>query len=74
MNLAPAPRDEPVVYIGTIAGALAAIVTALQAFGVLHLSEEQIKALVSVVTIVGPVILALIQRRFVTPVNPTSEE
>jgi hypothetical protein len=58
---------EPVVAIGTLAGALAAVISLLQAFGLTHWSDAQLLALAGIGTAIGPVVLALIQRRFVTP-------
>lgn len=65
----PTPADEPVVYVGGIAGFIAALAVVLQQNHILNLSAETVTAVTTLALIIGPPILALIQRQFVTPVT-----
>lgn len=68
----PSPKDEPVVYVGTAASAVAVVVAVVASF--VHLSQDQINAIGALLLILGPPILAIIQRQFVTPVWRVKEQ
>lgn len=57
---------EPAVTVGTISAVVAAGIALLVAFGV-PISEGQQVAILGVVAAVGPLIAAIITRRFVSP-------
>lgn len=60
-------RREPLGPVAVVVAALAAILTALIAFGV-DVSEAQVAAILGVASTVGPIIVWLWGRRRVTPV------
>lgn len=55
------PPAEPVLSVGSAAAAVGAVLTLLISFGV-DLTESQVKAILGVVLIGGPVLLAAITR------------
>ena len=59
-------KDEPAITIGTISAAVSAIIALLVAFGV-PLTEDQQIAILGVVAALGPIVAAVITRRFVSP-------
>lgn len=59
-------KREPVLTVGGIGAAAAAILALLVAFGV-PLTDDQQTAILGVVAVAAPVIVAVIARRFVTP-------
>ena len=60
-------RREPVVTAATVSGVITAAIALLVAFGV-HLTHEQIAAVLGFFGVVDPIVLALVARRHVTPV------
>lgn len=58
---------EPAITIGTISAAVGAVIALLVAFGV-PLTEDQQIAILGVVAALGPIVAAVITRRFVSPV------
>lgn len=60
---------EPAITIGLIGTAAASVLALLVAFGV-PLDPEQQKAILGVVAALGPIIAAVITRRFVSPAQP----
>ena len=61
-------HNEPVITGASVLAFVAAVVTLLVAFGV-DISADQQKAVLSVVAIAGPVVVAVFVRRRVTPVG-----
>lgn len=59
-------KNEPALTVGTITAAVAAVLSLLVAFG-LHLSDDQQKAILAVVTIVAPLLGAVFIRGKVSP-------
>jgi hypothetical protein len=59
--------SEPVITVGTISAAVAAIIALLVAFGV-SLDDTQQKAILGVVAVIGPIVASVISRGYVTPV------
>lgn len=61
-------KREPVLTVGGIGAAAAAVLALLVAFGV-PLTDDQQTAILGVVAVIAPVVVAVIARRFVTPVS-----
>lgn len=61
-------KREPAITIGTISAAVGAIIALAVSFGV-PLSEDQQIAILGVVAAVGPIVAAIITRRFVSPAD-----
>lgn len=61
-------KNEPAITVASITAVVAAIIGALVAFGV-NLSDDQQKAILALVAVVGPVVAGLVTRRKVTPVG-----
>ena len=59
-------RNEPLVNVATVTAAAAALIGLLVAFGV-PLTEDQEKALLGVVAIAAPFVVAYFGRKRVTP-------
>lgn len=59
---------EPLVTVGTITGAVTAVIALLVAFG-LDLSAEQQTAILAVVAVAAPFVVAAVTRPKVTPVK-----
>lgn len=59
---------EPLVTVGTITGAVTAIIALLVAFG-LDLSAEQQTAILGVVAVAAPFVVAAATRSKVTPIK-----
>lgn len=59
-------KNEPAITIGTISAAVSAVIALLISFGV-PLTEDQQIAILGVVAAVGPIVAAVITRRFVSP-------
>ena len=57
---------EPVVYIGTGGGIVSAVVVLIGSFT--GLADDQLAAIAGILLIIVPPVLALIQRRYVSPV------
>lgn len=66
-------NTEPAITIGSISAAVAAIIAVAVAFGI-PISEDQQIALLGVVAAVGPIVTAIITRRFVVPTGAVAEE
>lgn len=62
---------EPVLTAASIAAGLTAIVALLKSFGV-PISDDQAVALTGVVGVFAPIVLALVARNKVTPVEPAA--
>lgn len=60
---------EPAITIGGISAGVGAIIALCVAFGV-PLTEDQQIAILGVVAALGPIIAAVITRRFVSPAQP----
>lgn len=61
-------KNEPVLTAASITAVVAAAIAALVAFGV-SLSDDQQKAVLALVAVLAPIVLALVARRHVTPVT-----
>lgn len=61
-------RNEPVLTAAAIGSALVGILAVLVSFGV-PISEDQRVALVGLVGVVAPIVIALFQRKKVTPLG-----
>lgn len=59
-------KNEPAITIGGISAAVGAVIALCVAFGV-PLTEDQQIAILGVVAALGPIIAAVITRRFVSP-------
>lgn len=59
-------KREPAITVGTISAAVAAIIGLAVAFGA-PITEDQQIAILGVVAALGPIIAAVITRRFVSP-------
>ena len=59
-------KNEPAITIGTISAAVGAVIALCVAFGV-PLTEDQQIAILGVVSALGPIVAAVITRRFVSP-------
>lgn len=59
-------KNEPAITIGGISAAVGAFIALCVAFGV-PLTEDQQGAILGVVAALGPIIAAVITRRFVSP-------
>lgn len=59
-------KTEPVVTVGSIGAAAAAVLALLVAFGA-PLTDDQQVAILGVVAVAAPVVVALVARRMVTP-------
>lgn len=59
---------EPLITVATVTGLASAIITLLVAFGV-GLTADQTKALLGLVSVLAPLIVAFIARRKVTPLS-----
>lgn len=59
-------KREPAITVGTISAAVAAIIGLAVAFGA-PITEDQQIAILGVVAAVGPIIAAVVIRRFVSP-------
>ena len=57
---------EPAITIGSISAGVSAVIALLVAFGV-PLTEDQQTAILGVVAAAGPIVAAVITRRFVSP-------
>jgi uncharacterized membrane protein YdfJ with MMPL/SSD domain len=57
---------EPVVYIGTGGGIVSAVVVLIGSFT--GLRDDQLAAIAGILLIIVPPVLAVIQRRYVSPV------
>ena len=57
---------EPAITVGAISAAVAAIISLAVAFGA-PITEDQQIAILGVVAAVGPIVAAVITRRFVSP-------
>lgn len=66
-DIRPPSTKEPVIATASITAVVAAVITALIAFGV-PLTDDQEKALLGLVAVVGPLIAAHFARKRVTPV------
>lgn len=64
-------KREPVLTAAGVASAVAAVMTALVAFGV-DLSDDQQKAILGVVAVVAPLLVAA-ARKYVAPVLDAGE-
>lgn len=60
-------KNEPLVTVASITAIVGAIITALVAFGI-DLSKDQQTAILGLVTVVAPLVVALVVRSKVTPV------
>lgn len=72
-------QNEPVLTAGAIVGAIMAVLTALVALGVIDISGEQMSAigaaLTAVISLILPIVGAIVARRYVTPVsNPKDND
>ena len=61
-------KNEPAITVGSVSAAVAAVLALLVAFGV-PLDDAQQKAILGVVAAAGPIVAALITRRFVSPAS-----
>lgn len=61
-------KNEPAITIASLTAAVAAVIGLLVAFGV-SLSDDQQKAILSVVAVVGPLVAGYFTRGKVTPVE-----
>lgn len=61
-------NNEPVVTVGAISAAVAAVIALLVAFG-LNLSADQTAAIMGVVAVIAPVVAALVARKFTVSLN-----
>lgn len=59
-------KREPVITVGSVGAFVAAVIAVLVAFGV-PLTDDQQKAILGLVSVVAPIVVAVIARRFVTP-------
>lgn len=59
---------EPIVTVAAITGIVSALLALLVAFG-LQLSEEQTTAIMGVVGVTAPFVVAVIARRWTVPVS-----
>jgi hypothetical protein len=60
-------QREPAVVTGGVMGGVAAVVTLLTEFGVIHLSAEQAAAVAAVAVVVLPILQGLVTRQWVRP-------
>lgn len=63
-------KNEPVVTVATITALVAALIALVVAFGV-PLTEDQKTAILSLVTVAAPIVVAVVARRHVTPARTT---
>lgn len=61
-------KNEPAITIASITAAVAAVIGLLTAFGV-SLSDDQQKAILGVVAVIGPIVAGYFTRGKVTPVD-----
>lgn len=61
-------KNEPAVTIGTITAAVSAVIGLLVAFG-FNVNDAQVAAITAVVSVLGPIVAAIITRSKVTPVG-----
>jgi hypothetical protein len=66
-------RSEPLWTVAGITAAVSAVIAALAAFGVVPLTETQTTAILGVVGVLAPVVVAWVTRSKVTPVNKASD-
>lgn len=66
-------NTEPAITIGGVSAGIAAIIALLVAFGI-PITEDQQIAILGVVAAVGPIVTAIITRRFVVPTGAVAEE
>jgi len=59
-------KNEPVISVGFLGAAAAAVLALLVAFGV-DLTDEQQTAILGVVAVAAPIVVAVVTRRLVTP-------
>lgn len=59
-------EHEPAIMVGTITALVAALIVVATAFG-LPLDDAQTQSLISLTAILGPLVVALLTRRKVTP-------
>lgn len=59
-------QSEPVITVGSIGAIAAAVLALIVAFGV-DLTDEQQTAILGVVAVAAPIIVAIVTRRLVTP-------
>jgi len=59
---------EPVITAASVASVVSALIALLVAFG-LHLTKDQIAALLGFVGVVAPIVAAIVARAHVTPVD-----
>lgn len=60
------PRTEPLITVATVTAAVTAILALLTAFGI-SLSDQQQTAILGVVAVAAPLVVALVARTYVTP-------
>lgn len=58
---------EPLITTGTITAAVVALIALLVAFG-LDLTDDQVSAILGVIAVAAPIVVALAARSKVTPV------
>lgn len=61
-------KNEPVVSAAVITGIVGALLRLLIAFGI-DITSDQVEAILDVVTLLAPIVGALVARRFVSPVR-----
>ncbi len=64
-------KTEPLITIGAISASIGAIIALLAAFNV-NITDQQTQAILSAVTIIGPIITVIVGRNFVW--SPTSKD
>lgn len=65
-------KREPVITVGSVGAFVAAVIAVLVAFGV-PLTDDQQKAILGLVSVVAPIVVAVIARRFVTPTQGSDD-
>lgn len=61
MNVKKVARREPVVSAGLIVSAVGALVVALNAFGVTHITDEQMQSVTAAIVAMWPLLLVIRQ-------------
>lgn len=64
-------KHEPLITIGAISASIGAIIALLTAFNV-SITDQQTQAILSAVTIIGPIVMVIVGRNFVW--SPAAKE